>query len=389
MRVAMIGPFGLKPKGTMAVRALPLAKALARRGHQVAIFLPPWSYPEHTGRSWEQDGVRIENVAIAPRVLIPPRLARRALRWHPDVVHCFKPKGYAGLTAWLLWQMRRVGAAHARLVVDEDDWEGPGGWNEIENYSSLQKTFFAWQERWGLEHCEAVTVASRALETITWSLGRSPRQVFYLPYGANPFVPSDVSARERIRAERDLRDDPVVLLYTRFFEFGVERLVQIFARIVELVPLARLLVVGKGLFGEEEKLLALARERDLVQHVDYAGWVEEAQLPAFFAAADVAIYPFDDTLVNRCKCVVKLGDLLTAGVPVVAEAVGQNKEYVAHNETGILVPPDGVEPLACATAELLRDESLRRRLGATASAVMRRDYSWDRLVEVAERAYGT
>ena len=27
MRVAMVGPFGLKPKGTMAVRALPLAQA--------------------------------------------------------------------------------------------------------------------------------------------------------------------------------------------------------------------------------------------------------------------------------------------------------------------------------------------------------------------------
>ena len=29
MRVAMIGPFGLEPKGTMRARALPLAQALA------------------------------------------------------------------------------------------------------------------------------------------------------------------------------------------------------------------------------------------------------------------------------------------------------------------------------------------------------------------------
>ncbi len=389
MRVAMIGPFGLKPKGTMAVRALPLAKALARRGHQVTILLPPWSYPDDAGRSWEEDGVRIENVAIAPGALIAPRLVGRALGWHADVIHCFKPKAFSGLAGWLLWQMRRAGAAHARLVLDEDDWEGAGGWNELENYTGLQKRFFAWQEQWGLRHSDAVTVASRALETIVWSLGRSPRQVYYLPYGATLFGALDDTARETIRAEHNLGGDPVILLYTRFFEFRVERLIQVFARIVQLVPRARLLVVGKGLFGEEEKLLALARERDIVQRLTYAGWVEETRLPAYFAAADVAIYPFDDTLVNRCKCVVKLGDLLTAGVPVVAEAVGQNKEYIAHDETGILVPPGGVEELACATAELLRDANLRARLGANAAAVMARDYSWDRLVEVAERAYRT
>jgi hypothetical protein len=170
MRVAMIGPFGVKPKGTMAVRALPLAKALARRGHQVALFLPPWSYPVDAGRMWEEENVRVENVAITPRFMIAPRLVARALGWHPDVIHCFKPKAYAGLAAWLLWQMRRVGATRARLVIDEDDWEGAGGWNEIENYTWLQRSFFAWQEQWGLKHCDAVTVASRGLETIVWSL---------------------------------------------------------------------------------------------------------------------------------------------------------------------------------------------------------------------------
>jgi hypothetical protein len=32
MRILFVGPFGLAPKGTMSVRALPLAKALANVG---------------------------------------------------------------------------------------------------------------------------------------------------------------------------------------------------------------------------------------------------------------------------------------------------------------------------------------------------------------------
>lgn len=383
----MIGPFGLRPKGTMAVRALPLAKALAGRGHAVSMFLPPWSYPQDAGRKAEEERVRIENVAISPKALISLRLVRKTLEWKPDVIHFFKPKAYSGLSAWLLWQLRKVGGIHTKLILDEDDWEGAGGWNEIENYNPLYKRFFAWQEKWGLNHCDAVTVASRALETIVRSLGRPDEQVYYLPYGLTPFATADRVAGQAVRRDLGIGVDPVVLLYTRFFEFHVERIVQVFARVISLVPNARFLIVGKGLFGEEDELLKLTRERNLTERIVYVGWAKEGNLPGIFAAADVAIYPFDDTLVNRCKCAVKLGDLLSAGVPVIAESVGQSKEYIQNNETGVLVPAGSVEEFACATANLLRDDGLRGCIGRNASAHMAREYNWERWVKVAEQAY--
>ncbi|MCK4450330.1 MAG: glycosyltransferase, partial [Anaerolineae bacterium] len=225
MRIAMIGLFGLRPKGTMSVRALPLATALVARGHRVDIIMPPWSYPQDSGREWEEGGVSIRNVTLPPRfpflwhLMITWRLARQALALRPDVVHCFKPKGYAGLAALAFWFLKRLGLTKARLVVDSDDWEGKGGWNEIEPYTWLQRRFFAWQERWGLTHCDALTVASRALETIVWSLGVEPGRVFYVPNG----VVSGSEFRVPSSESRIPTGHPVVLLYTRFFEFQVER----------------------------------------------------------------------------------------------------------------------------------------------------------------------
>jgi glycosyltransferase involved in cell wall biosynthesis len=111
-------------------------------------------------------------------------------------------------------------------------------------------------------------------------------------------------------------------------------------------------------------------------------------LPAHFAAADVAIFPCDDTLVNRAKCSVKLTELLTAGVPVVADRVGQNGEYIEHLVSGILVPPGDSAAFAGAVVALLRDAALRQRLGEAARRQMQEQFTWDRLAEVAERAYG-
>lgn len=382
----MVGTFGLKPKGTMQVRALPLAHALTERGHQVALFLPPWSYPSDAGRNWEDRGVRIENVPISPKWRIPFQLLARAKEYDPDVIHFFKPKGHSGIAAWLFWQMRRAGMTRARLVLDTDDWEGAGGWNDLEHYSIAQKNFFAWQEQWGLRHADSVTVASRALETIVWTTGRARNSVHYVPNGAGA-LPPGAETRESIRAQLKLGDAPTLLLYTRFVEFTVKRLGEIVARLFEEMPQVKLLVVGKGLHGEEIELEKLVQSRDWGRQVVYAGWVDPSQLSAYFAASDASIYPFDDTLVNRCKCAVKLVDLLSAGVPVVAEAVGQNCEYVSNNETGLLVPPGDNSQFASSVVRLLVDSDLRKRLGQCAAETMAREFSWRDLAARVELAY--
>jgi len=384
----MIGPFGLRPKGTMSVRALPMARALAARGHAVRMILPPWDWPQDAGSKRQDAGLEIENIALPAGVPglfhlnTTRRLVQRALDFQPDVIHCFKPKAYAGLVAWWLWQLKRLGRVKARLIIDTDDWEGAGGWNDLNSYSWAQKKMFAWQEQWGLTHNNGVTVASNALQSIVVSLGVKPAQVMYIPNGT---VNSELEMRNAESSFRiphsTLRSVPVgfrILLYTRFFEFKIERIIEVLCRVIEQVPEAKLVVVGKGFNGEEDRLLAQAAAIGLRGSIEYVGWIEASALPDYFAQARVAIYPFDDTLINRTKCSVKLIDLLSAGVPVVADAVGQNA----------LVVSGDVEAMAQAVIELGRDRARADWLGRAAAQDMMARFSWDRLVLDVERIYG-
>lgn len=382
MRIAMIGAFGLAPRMTMSARAYPLAQALAALGHEVTLIMPPWHTPERGGQSGEQEGVRWVYIRLnhgpLDVALAPIRLLRSTLQFKPDVIHLFKPKAFAGAAGWLLWHLKRLGLS-IPLVVDEDDWEGPGGWNDILPYPKAAKMIFAWQERWGLRHADAVTVASRTLESLTWALGMPPKRVHYLPNGAREYPPGDGT---RVRAQYGVQDHPLVLLYTRFYEYDTAQVAEAFRRIHAACPDARLLIVGKGLFpADEKRLVHQLAACGLKEYTLWAGWVKTENLSDYFAAADIAIYPFTDTLINRTKCPVKLVELLANGVPVVADAVGEIREYIRHNETGLLVPSGSPVAMAEAVIALLQAPEKRRALGQAAAATMRTTFAWRTLAK--------
>jgi glycosyltransferase involved in cell wall biosynthesis len=394
MNVVMLGPFGLRPKGTMSARALPMAKALAAKGHQVTVLIPPWDHPTDSGKLWQQDGIAVVNLALPSalpgwfQIRLTGRLVRQALELHPDIIHFFKPKAYAGLSHWLVSALRdlHLAAPELRLIVDEDDWER--AWNQVAPYSAAQKWFFAWQERWGLRNADAVVVASLELKRLVTAEGVAAERTFYVPNGVWPTSIEKRSDRSQpVRTAWDLDNLPVILLYSRFFEFRLERIVTIMRRVSARQPSARLLIVGEGLFGQEAELADRLRVAGLTDAVRFSGWVPADRLPHYFAAADVAVFPLDDTPINRTKCSVKLTELLASGLPVVADAVGQSTEYIVDGQSGCLVPPGDDAAFADAVLALLEDAGMREQLGAAAAQRIQKEFAWPRLAAEVEKAY--
>lgn len=380
LRISMLAPFGIRPKGTLSARMLPLAQALARRGHTVGIAAPPVQNPEDAATRIVYGGVPVTHIALsqlpqpahgAQQVLA---LYRAALADTPDVVHLFKPKGYSGLAALLLRALR----PEVPLVVDSDDWEGRGGWNELLPYPKPAKWLFDWQERDLPRRADAVTVVSHTIETQVWGFGVAPQRVVYLPNGVAG------GAGEAAIGERP---PACILLYTRFWEFDLRELVAALVAIAAQRPDARLLVVGKGERGEERELLRLAERAGVRAMIDYRGWAEPASIPVLLAGATLAIVPMRDTLINRARGLAKLLELMAAGLPIVAGRVGQVAEYMEDGRSGMLVAPGDAGALAAGVLALLGDAALRERMAAAARERALTVYAWDRLALWAEAAY--
>ena len=111
------------------------------------------------------------------------------------------------------------------------------------------------------------------------------------------------------------------------------------------------------------------------------GWIEPAELPGLLGRMSVAIVPWTDTPSNRARHSAKVLELMAAGLPIVAYAVGELPATVG--EAGVLVPPGDADAFAAAVAGLLTDPDRAARLGAAAQTRAKSVFAWDRLADVS------
>lgn len=107
----------------------------------------------------------------------------------------------------------------------------------------------------------------------------------------------------------------------------------------------------------------------------WRAWSRETEL-AELRAFDIGIMPMPDDPWSEGKCAMKALLYMAVGVPVVASAVGMNREVIRHGENGFLAgsPAD----FKVAIELLARDPGLRQRLGQAGRATVESGYSMRR-----------
>jgi phosphatidylinositol alpha-1,6-mannosyltransferase len=145
---------------------------------------------------------------------------------------------------------------------------------------------------------------------------------------------------------------------------GVDTLLEAWPRVVEVVPEARLTVIGDG--ADRARLQHRADELGIGSAVRFAGRVPDDRLAEEYAKASLFALPGRTRTGSDAEgegfglVYVEAG---AAGLPVVAGSGGGADDAVEHGVSGLLVDPDDVGAVADAIAHVLTNPELARRLG--------------------------
>jgi sugar transferase (PEP-CTERM/EpsH1 system associated) len=148
---------------------------------------------------------------------------------------------------------------------------------------------------------------------------------------------------------------------------------QIYAKVRKDHPGIRLYIVGRNPSNEIQKL---ALDKSII----VTGYVDDVR--PYLARASVVIAPF----LSGTGMKIKILEALAMDKPVVSTSVGARGIDVTPNENIILA--DNPEEFAARVVELLRNETLRRRIACNGRKLVETSYSWksaaDKLNEIFE-----
>jgi glycosyltransferase involved in cell wall biosynthesis len=285
-------------------------------------------------------------------------LAYRALlavlgEFSPEVVHTHSAKGgFLGrLAAWKLGVPAVVHTVHG------------APFHPYQNF--FARTFFQWCERYAARRCHALVSVADAMTDQLVAAGVAPRDKFTTVYSGmdvEPFLRAN-ETRPATRARLGLAPEHIVVgKIARLFHLkGHEYLIAAARQVVADSPDIRFLLIGDGILRSSlERQIADAGLRD---HFVFAGLVAPEEIPSLIGAMDILVH-----VSLREGLARALPQALIAGKPVVSYDIDGAREVVLPGQTGFLVPPRSVEPLADAIRKLVVDPSLRERLGRNGQA---------------------
>lgn len=226
-----------------------------------------------------------------------------------------------------------------------------------------------------------LTISESTRQDVIQLLGVRPEKVAVTYCGCDSiFEPiEDLRIIQRFKSARGLPERFILYIGTLEPRKNVERLVEAYATARRLHQIPHKLVLGGARGWLYDRIFTRISQLGIQDQVIFADYIPYAELPLWYNAADIFIYPslyegFGLPPLEAMAC----------GTPVITSSVSSLPEVVG--EAAITVDPLNVDALAAAIAGLLADPVLYQRLKADGPRRAAR-FSWADMAASTLREY--
>lgn len=374
-----------------------ILKAQQRAGMEIAAVTSPRHqemYPE-SAREEEIEGIRYLRTTHTPRAAHPLLRARSFMRalekriesaaedFGPALIHAHSPS-LCGIPAQNI--ARRLGIPFVYEV--RALWEDAAVDQGAMKRWSWKYLLSRHAETRLLSRSDAAVVLCAPLKReIDARTGLGDR-IAIVPNGVDEATFRPRPKNIELARSIGVQDSVVVGFIGTFFRFeGLDDLVRVWDGIAANNPGARLVLVG---YGEMSDALERLRARSGASgSIILPGRVPHNKVLDYYSIMDIMVYPRKSLRLTELVTPLKPLEAMAMGKPVIASDVGGLRELIEHNRTGILFETGNDAGCAASIQTLMDDPGLRAALGGNARDFVRKERTWDRIVDRYARLYHT
>lgn len=242
---------------------------------------------------------------------------------------------------------------------------------------------FRFMAKYSLKKAKAVIVDSDVQEKACIGLGCDPRKIVRFPWVDIKFTLShgadDVQISKSLRETLGFGQNDSIVISMRHHEpiYDLECLMYAIPRVVKEAPSTRFLILGRG--SLTEKLKRTAVTMGIAESVKFLGVVPFEEVPKYLKMADIYV---STSLSDGTSA--SLIEAMACGIPTIVTDIPGNREWIRHDENGLLFPTKNSQVLAEDILRLLKDGNFRNTLVAKARKTVLERADWSRNSKVLD-----
>jgi glycosyltransferase involved in cell wall biosynthesis len=204
--------------------------------------------------------------------------------------------------------------------------------------------------KFDVKRADAITCDGEHVEKVLAELGADPSKVNLIFFGTNTVQYSPEWRNPEIMKKLGFSGSPVVVS-TRKLEpiYDIGSLIRAVPGILEQIPGAKFLIIGKG--SLEAELKGLAESLGVSSSIKFIGEVQNTELPGYLASCDVYV----STALSDAGLAASTAEAMSCGLPVVITDFGDNRMWVQDGVSGCLFPPGDSPSLVDKIVYLLKN----------------------------------
>lgn len=359
--------------GGVAPYSYELAKGLAQAGNQVVVLTE-----EFTDRDIDFDRKQAFKIIRVTRyrnrlwemVYLFFHLSKLLVTFRPHLVFptAWLPCGLLFFPYVKLFGMRMIITAYALEVIAPQRRQ----WTR---FVMKQVLSAAWQ----------LIAISEYTKAQLLKLGLTPSKVVVLPMGIDPAKFQMLDATPVIE-KYNLDGKAVILTLARLVERkGQDMVLKAMPQVLQHCPNAVYMIAGKG--SDEARLKTLAATLNVLDHVIFAGYVDDSEINLYYQACNLYIMP--------SRIIDERGDAEGFGItfleanmfgkPVIGGRSGGVVDAIADGVSGLLVDPLSVDEIAQAIIKILLNPELANRLGQQGKARAEQEFNWTKIIKAHQQ----
>jgi glycosyltransferase involved in cell wall biosynthesis len=225
-----------------------------------------------------------------------------------------------------------------------------------------------------------MTDSANTRQDVTRLLDVSADKIEVVYPGVDPaFHPRPAEEIRAFRQSKGLPEQFILYVGTLEPRKNVDTLIRAYALLTERMPRVCPLVIAGARGWMVERIFAEVERAALGDRIRFPGYVEAAELPLWYGAASLFVYP---SLYEGFGLPVL--EAMACGTPVVVSDVSSLPEVVG--DAGVRVDPRSSDQLADSLAEILQSSAKREQMAA-AGLTRAASFTWERAADQAARIY--